>query len=210
VTVNADTAVSVAFRLANLAPLAQGDSYDGSAGSTMIITAAAGVLKNDSDPDGNPLSAVLGTGPANGTVTLANDGGFSYTPAIGFSGTDSFSYRAFDNGLYSNAATVTLNIAPVASCTLPAAPTTLTAKALPKLRIQLSWTDRANNESGFKIERTTDGGATWTALAAVGNNATTYTDSNLVLAKPYGYRVKAWNSCGESATTNVASATAKR
>ncbi len=86
----------------------------------------------------------------------------------------------------------------------------MTAEALPKLRIQLSWTDRASNESGFKIERKTDRGGTWAALAFVGNNATTYTDSKLVVAKPYGYRGKAGSSCGESATANVASATAKR
>ena len=71
---------------------------------------APGVLANDADPDGDALTAVLATGPANGSVTLNADGSFAYIPMGGFSGTDSFTYRANDGALDSNVATVTITV----------------------------------------------------------------------------------------------------
>jgi subtilisin family serine protease len=210
VTLNGNSAVSAVFQATNHAPVAQADSYDGTAGVVMNVTAAMGVLKNDSDPDGNPLTAVLAAGPANGTLSLAADGSFTYTPRSGFWGTDSFTYRASDGKLASATTTVTLNIAQATSCTAPTAPTTLTASALRKLRIQLAWTDRSNNETGFIIERSIDGGSTWTPRVTVGTNVTAYTDSGLTAGQTYSYRVSASNGCGTSAATNTASATAKR
>jgi subtilisin-like proprotein convertase family protein len=56
------------------------------------------VLANDSDPDGDALTAIKETDPAHGTVALASDGTFTYTPQNGFRGSDSFSYRARDGG----------------------------------------------------------------------------------------------------------------
>ena len=47
------------------------------------------MLANDKDPDGDPITAVLVTQPADGTLTFNADGSFTYTPATGFSGTDS-------------------------------------------------------------------------------------------------------------------------
>ncbi|MCH8991305.1 MAG: tandem-95 repeat protein, partial [Acidobacteria bacterium] len=70
-----------------------------------------GVLENDSDPDGDPLTAVLDDGPLNGGLTLNLDGGFIYTPNLGFAGTDEFTYRAADDkGGASNPATVTIEV----------------------------------------------------------------------------------------------------
>ena len=69
-----------------------------------------GVLMNDTDPDGDVFSAVLASGPTNGTVTLNPNGGFSYTPNLDYFGSDSFTYRAVDPaGLWSEA-TVSLTI----------------------------------------------------------------------------------------------------
>ena len=62
------------------------------------------------DPDGDPLSAVLVTGPSHGTVTLNANGSFTYTPAADYDGTDSFTYRANDGTLKSNQATVTITV----------------------------------------------------------------------------------------------------
>ena len=61
--------------------------------------AAAGVLGNDADPDGDPLTAVLVSGPSHGTLTLNANGSFTYTPNANFNGTDSFTYRASDGTL---------------------------------------------------------------------------------------------------------------
>ena len=74
------------------------------------MAAADGVLKNDTDVDGDSLGAVVVSGPGHGTLTLNPDGSFTYTPAANFNGTDSFSYRARDAALDSNVATVTIAV----------------------------------------------------------------------------------------------------
>ena len=58
----------------------------------VLEAAPPGVPANDSHPDSLPFTAVLGQQPTYGIVTLASDGSFSYTPAAGFAGTDSFTY----------------------------------------------------------------------------------------------------------------------
>ena len=75
------------------------------------------MLANDTDPDGNPLTAVVVTGPAHGTLTLNSDGSFTYTPTSSFVGSDTFTYSAIDGTLNSTLATVTItdNIAPTAT-----------------------------------------------------------------------------------------------
>ena len=75
-----------------------------------LIVAAPGVLSNDSDPEGDPLTAIVDGGPANGTLTLNSDGFFNYTPNMGFDGTDSFTYRASDPFHFSNIARVTITV----------------------------------------------------------------------------------------------------
>ena len=81
-----------------------------------MTVAAPGVLGNDSDPDGDSLHAVLGSGPSHGTLALNPDGSFTYTPAGNFNGGDSFTYRASDGGLESNLATVTLTVSAGQRC----------------------------------------------------------------------------------------------
>jgi len=73
---------------------------------------APGVLANDADPLGLPLTAVLVAGPVNGALTLRSDGGFTYTPGAGFSGSDAFTYRASNGQLESAAATVAITVTP--------------------------------------------------------------------------------------------------
>ncbi len=115
----AGTAAS--FSLANviasgslIAPVANNDSYNVAAGTPLSV-AAPGVLTNDSAAPGKPLTAILISGPAHGTAALNPNGSFTYTPAAGFSGIDSFTYKANDGSLDSNPATVTLAVsAPVA------------------------------------------------------------------------------------------------
>jgi len=69
-----------------------------------------GVLGNDSDGDGNPLTAIVVTAPANGTLLMDGNGGFTYAPAANYNGPDSFTYRAFDGTANSNLATVTITV----------------------------------------------------------------------------------------------------
>jgi len=101
----------------NRPPVAVDDSYSVAAGGSLYV-GAPGVLANDSDPDGDPLTAIQVSGPSNGTVTLNADGSFSYTPNPSFSGTDSFTYKANDGALNSNIATVTITVTDEDSCTI--------------------------------------------------------------------------------------------
>src|SRR5262249_14459888 len=71
---------------------------------------APGVLGNDSDPNGNPLTAQLVSGPAHGTLTLSPYGGFTYTPAANYNGPDEFWYQVSDGVFLSGAVGVTLTV----------------------------------------------------------------------------------------------------
>jgi hypothetical protein len=94
----------------NRAPVAANDSgYSVEVGKTLTI-AKPGVLGNDSDPDGNALTAEVETAPSRGTALLNLDGSFTYTPSGTTTGTDTFTYRAYDGALYSSAATVSVAV----------------------------------------------------------------------------------------------------
>jgi len=103
---------SVAFVVADplpATPVARNDSYTMKK-NTVLRVPPAGVLKNDYDPDGGKLSAVKVTAPRHGKVILNADGSFTYTPVKWYTGTDSFSYKAYDGSTYSNTAIVSLSV----------------------------------------------------------------------------------------------------
>lgn len=101
--------VTITIAAVNDAPTAQPDGYVVSGVSLQVE--APGVLANDSDVEGAALSAELVAGPSNALLFNLNDnGGFSYTPDLGFSGTDSFVYRASDGSLTSEPVTVTITV----------------------------------------------------------------------------------------------------
>jgi hypothetical protein len=83
-----------------------------------------GVLANDISDPGASLSASLTSNPSHGTLAMNSDGSFTYTPLPGVLGSDSFQYRAVEGvegALFSNIATVSLNIAPSAPVPGPVA-----------------------------------------------------------------------------------------
>ena len=110
--------VSITVRSVEDPPAAVNDSYTVAAGGTLNVPAATGVLANDSDGDGDPLTAALVSGPAHGALTFNPNGSFTYTPAAGFSGADSFTYRNSDGDQASPLATVSINVTPVPSLTI--------------------------------------------------------------------------------------------
>jgi hypothetical protein len=91
------------------APVAQDDSYQTPQDEALDV-AAPGVLTNDDDADGDPVTAGVVSPPANGNLTLQPDGAFTYVPQAGFYGTDSFSYEADDGTEASNVAVVSLTV----------------------------------------------------------------------------------------------------
>jgi hypothetical protein len=103
----------------NTPPGAVNDNYDTNEDIALTVP-VTGVLGNDTDADGNPLTvAAASTGTRNtaptgsGSVTLNADGSFTYTPALNFNGAATFTYQAFDGAANSNTATVTINVAAV-------------------------------------------------------------------------------------------------
>ena len=109
---SAEDSVSVTVSQANRAPVARPDEYSQAGSDTsLVVSAAQGVLANDSDADGDTLSAALISGPASGMLTLDEDGSFSYRANADFVGVDSFSYRAGDGKAQSEAVTVSITVA---------------------------------------------------------------------------------------------------
>ena len=73
-------------------------------------------------------------------------------------------------------------------------------------QLTLAWNDNSSDESGFKIERAT-GTGTFSQIATVSANTTTYLDTSLAAGTSYSYRVRAYNTAGNSAYSNAVSHT---
>src|SRR4030095_7108168 len=73
-----------------------------------------GVLANDTDADGDALSAKLVSGPTHGSLTFNADGSFNYNPADDYAGADTCIYRVTDGAGHVTSATVNLAVVAVA------------------------------------------------------------------------------------------------
>jgi len=107
-------------------------------------------------------------------------------------------FNAIGNSAYSNELSV---------LTRPAAPTGLSATAINERRVNLSWTDHSASETGFRVERKINAGDPWTAVGTVAANVTAFADTHVLESTTYTYHVLAFNSGGDSAPSNEASAT---
>ncbi len=94
------------------APVAVDDAYSTNE-DTELTVPASGVLGNDTDGDGDTLSAAKLSDPAHGDVTLNADGSFTYTPDANYNGPDTFTYKANDDSTDSEVATVTVTVTAV-------------------------------------------------------------------------------------------------
>lgn len=101
--------VNITVTCVNDVPVAVADSYATNS-NTAINEATPGVLVNDTDTEGSPLTAILVSDVSNGTLTLNTDGSFDYTPDTDFEGTDSFTYKANDGTNDSADVTVTITV----------------------------------------------------------------------------------------------------
>jgi len=104
--------VTITVTSTNEPPVAVNDSYT-TEEDTLLTVLVPGVLANDTDADGNPLTAALVSPPSAGILTLNGNGSFTYLPGADFHGTDTFTYRVRDGLADSNVATVTLTVTPV-------------------------------------------------------------------------------------------------
>jgi pectate lyase len=113
-------------------------------------------------------------------------------------------YNSGGNSAYSNNASATTQAG--SGGTLPAAPTGLSATAVSNSQINLAWTDNASNETGYRIERSSDG-TNFSEIATTGAGVVSYANTGLTASTAYSYRVRAYNGTGNSGYSNTASAT---
>ena len=172
------------------------------------LTVAFAAPADGASVQGTVTVTAVATGGASGFVyTLSSDG----APIAG-AGTGSAAWDtwALANGPHTLAASVTDGAGDTATATItvtvanpvPAAPTALTATAASGPQVNLAWADASSDEAGFKIERSTNDGA-FTEVATVGPNVTTYADTTVVSGSTYSYRVRAFNTAGNSMYSNV-------
>lgn len=88
----------------------------------------------------------------------------------------------------------------------PAAPSGLTATMVSFQQIDLTWTDNATDETGFKVEQSPNG-STWTEVGTTGVGGTSYSATGLSPGATFYFRVRAYNGAGNSSYSNTASAT---
>ena len=105
-----ETTVTITVTSINDAPVAVEDAYTTDEDTVLTVLVIDGVLANDTDVDGDTLTAVLVSDVSNGTLALADDGSFVYTPNANYFGSDSFTYKASDGTLESEPVTVTITV----------------------------------------------------------------------------------------------------
>ncbi|MEW6330692.1 MAG: DUF5050 domain-containing protein [Pseudomonadota bacterium] len=222
VTMNTDKAVSAAFTRTMAA--------------TPTIAVGPASLNFGSIPVGTCATAriavqhVAGTDPASGTVGISSGAGFSVVSGANFlvaGGTSQLvdvqfcpisglSYSGVvivtSGASFTTANTVTLSGTGTTTIALPAAPSTLTANALSQSNIALTWQDNSNNETGFKIERKTGPTGTFTEIATAGSVSGSgsggyYENTGLTAGTNYCYRLRAYNTAGDSSYTSESCAT---
>jgi hypothetical protein len=187
---------------------AGGTATPPAAPSSLTATAVAATqvslawADNSSDETGFKVERSLGAPGAWVQIGTTGAAATSYTDTTAAAAT-LYYYRvratnsAGDSG-YSNEANVT-----TLASTVPAAPSSLTAAGVSSSQINLTWSDNSGNETGFNVERSNDG-TTFTQIATVGANATSYANTGLRKNKTYYYRVRAYNAGGSSGYSNTA------
>lgn len=106
----ASAPTTVTIEVTNSSPAAGEDHYSIRRGRVLTVAAERGVLSNDFDDDGETLTAVVSIAPSHGSLVLAPNGAFTFTPAADYQGQDRFTYHARDIASSSPDVTVTLNV----------------------------------------------------------------------------------------------------
>jgi VCBS repeat-containing protein len=109
ITINGNKSVTATFSVINVAPVAVIDTYSTNE-DVVLNVSAPGVLSNDTDANLDSLTAIKVTNPAHGVLALNSNGSFTYTPSSGYTGDDSFTYKANDGKVDSNTVTVTIHV----------------------------------------------------------------------------------------------------
>jgi putative Ig domain-containing protein/fibronectin type III domain protein len=204
-----------------------GSNRTGTKGFNISVTSPPSplVVNTNSLPDGTAqvqygglLSASGGLAPYSWSLTAgalppglalgSSTGAIAGTPSA--AGQYSFTVQVQDSAVPPQTAAkpLAITIAPDPPPGPPAAPSGLSATAASSSQINLGWTETSSNVDGFKIERCQGAGCTnFAQIAQTGPSTTSFVDSGLASGTTYSYRVRAFNSGGNSAYSNTASAT---
>lgn len=174
------------------APTSQADTYV-VVGEKLVVPPAAGVLANDSDADGDSLSALLVTGPDNGSLVLLSNGGFTYTPDEEFVGIDSFVYQPFDGTATGPPRTVALNVTRVIAPPPPPAEST----------VQDSSGEAAVEAEAETVVQTDSAPPVETLTSVSQSSSTSDDDEGIALAPPPGSAEASSDEDSDSTSTEV-------
>ena len=192
----------------NTAPVGVADSYSTNEDTALTVSTAGplgnGVLSNDTDAENNPLTAVLQTGPSNGSLTLNPDGSFTYTPNANFNGSDSFVYKASDGALQSANTTVSLTInavndPPTANADGPLNTAFNTALVVAESTLLANDTDVENQT----LSVTSVQGAVNGSVARSGGNVTFTPTNNFSGSASFTYSISDGNGGAATGTVSV-------
>ena len=171
---------------------------------TAINMTATTAVDEISAVEYNFLCIVGGTGCANSGW----QSGTAYT-ATGLAASTGYTFRvmardqAGNETASSDSASATTDAPPPP----PVAPSDLSAVGISETAISLSWTDNANTETAYRVERSPDGLNNFATIANLASNATGYTDTGLSAGTTYDYRVAAINDSGDSGFANASGTT---
>jgi hypothetical protein len=166
--------VTITVNPVNDAPVAADDAYLTNEDVALVI-AAAGVLGNDSDLDGDVLTASPLSGPSNGTLSLGIDGSFTYTPNANFNGVDGFSYTANDGNGGTDAADVTITVFAVNDAPQALDDAYSTNEDVPLVVAAPGTLDNDGDVDGDALTATLDSGPSNGVLTLNGDGSFTYT-----------------------------------
>jgi hypothetical protein len=163
---------------------------------------------NSDNESGFKIERCQGSGCSNFEEIATVSADMTSYSDTGLLGSTSYTYqlRAYNtSGISDPSDTVTATTL-AAPALPPAAPSNLTAKAVSRSQINLIWTDKSNNEDGFEIQRCTGSRCTnFATITTIGPNTTSYSNTGLSRNTRYRYRVRAYNSTGNSSYSNIAS-----
>ncbi|WP_024772528.1 cellulase family glycosylhydrolase [Aquimarina macrocephali] len=160
-------------------------------------TAYAKAYRIEVSNDGIAWTSIYSTSTGNGKIDGLNISGTGrYIRMYGTARGTAYGYSLYEFEVYGT----------IGEGTGPEAPSSLSATAASKNQIDLSWTDNANNEDSFRIERSANGTSGWASVATTTINATSYSNVGLMANTTYYYRVRAENKTGNSSYSNTVNA----
>jgi hypothetical protein len=149
------------FSVSNVvvAPLVLNQDYSVNENKTLAV-GNPGLLSGDTDVYGSNLTATLINGPTNGTLALSSNGGFNYTPATNFAGTDGFTIQATDKSNHLDTATAAITVVPVAIVPAPV----ILSYGLTNRVFTVAWSSVAG--ATYELQSTTNLiGASWISVS---------------------------------------------